>query len=190
MSYMNIGQAAAAAGVTAKMIRHYETLGLIPAAERTDSGYRLYSAREVSMLRFIRQSRGLGFSMKQIEALMSLWRNDRRESREVKELAVAQLAELEQRQREIDEMRKTLEQVVHRCAGDARSHCAILDTLADAQGLDLHAPTQPAATLKQVKPGTRRPAKDRKTSAASASSSLAGLTAWSRSIATTALQAA
>ena len=102
MSYMNIGEAAAAAGVTPKMIRHYEALGLIPEVDRTEAGYRLYGDREVQMLRFIRQSRVLGFSMKQIESLLSLWRDDRRESREVKELALQQLAELEDRQRELD----------------------------------------------------------------------------------------
>lgn len=192
MSYVNIGQAAAEAGVTAKMIRHYESLGLVPAPERTESGYRLYSPRDVSMLRFIRQARGLGFSMKQIGSLMSLWRDDQRESREVKELALAQLAELEQRQREIDQMKSTLEQVVRRCAGDARSHCAILESLAEGSGHDLPRPAEPADTLKQVKPGTRRPAKTRMASSSTSSGTgaAAGLMAWSRSIATGAYQAA
>jgi Cu(I)-responsive transcriptional regulator len=192
MSYVNIGQAAAEAGVTAKMIRHYESLGLVPAPERTESGYRLYSPRDVSMLRFIRQARGLGFSMKQIESLMSLWRDDHRESREVKELAMAQLAELGQRQREIDQMKSTLEQVVRRCAGDARSHCAILESLADGSGHDLPRPAEPAVTLKQVKPGTRRPAKARTTAASSSHGDgpVAGLMAWSRSIVAGGYQAA
>ena len=118
MKHLNIGDAAAAAGVTPKMIRHYESLGLIPNVQRTEAGYRIYSPREVGMLRFIRQSRTLGFSVKQIEMLLGFWRDDRRASREVKELAQKQLQELEERQREIEEMRSTLSHLVARCAGD------------------------------------------------------------------------
>ena len=129
MQSMNIGEAAAAAGVTPKMIRHYETLGLVPEPDRTEAGYRLYGEREVAMLRFIRQSRGLGFSTKQIESLLALWRDDGRESREVKQVAAQQLAELEERQREIDQMRSTLQQLVARprpsrgTCHDGRNRC-------------------------------------------------------------------
>jgi Cu(I)-responsive transcriptional regulator len=150
MNLMNIGEAAAAAAVTPKMIRHYESLGLIPQADRTEAGYRLYGAREVAMLRFIRQSRALGFSMKQIESLLMLWRDDRRESRAVKALARQQLAELEERQHEIDQMKATLAELVAGCAGDHGSHCAILDRLADAPP----AMPRPVTTLKRVRPGS------------------------------------
>jgi Cu(I)-responsive transcriptional regulator len=181
MQSMNIGNAAAAAGVTPKMIRHYETLGLIPEPDRTEAGYRLYGKREVAMLRFIRQSRGLGFSTKQIESLLALWRDDGRESREVKQVAAQQLAELEERQREIDQMRSTLQQLVARCSGDHRSDCAILDSLA--------APVTPAATaarrgLKDVKAGIRRrAARPPSTQAARPAPAHAGLVAWTRTIA-------
>jgi Cu(I)-responsive transcriptional regulator len=153
MTFVNIGDAAAAAGVTPKMIRHYESLGLIPEAERTEAGYRLYGEREVAMLRFIRQSRGLGFSMKQIESLLALWRDDGRESREVKDVALRQLAELDERQREIDQMRGTLRQLVDNCAGDHRSHCAILDQLA-LTAAPVAAP-KPSRTLKEVRIGEK-----------------------------------
>ena len=92
---MNIGEAGQAAGVTAKMIRHYEALGLIPQAARTDAGYRQYTAREVATLRFIRQGRSMGFSMKQIEQLLGLWTDTNRESRDVNVLAREHIAELD-----------------------------------------------------------------------------------------------
>ena len=184
MTFMNIGQAATAAGVTPKMIRHYESLGLMPEASRTDAGYRLYGEREVALLRFIRQSRGLGFSMKQIEALVALWRNDQRQSREVKAVAQAQLAELDARQRELDEMRATLSHWVADCAGDGHAHCAILEQLAG--GATPPAPAaRPGRNLKQVHAGDKvapRPAK--RPSAAAAAPAHAGLVAWSRAIAT------
>ena len=90
---MNIGEAAAAAGVSAKMIRHYEQIGLLPEAERSEAGYRLYGDREVSVLRFVRQSRHLGFSVAQIAELIGLWSDSRRTSREVKAVAQRHLAE-------------------------------------------------------------------------------------------------
>lgn len=183
MQPMNIGEAAAAAGVTPKMIRHYETLALIPAPDRTEAGYRLYGEREVAMLRFIRQSRGLGFSTRQIESLLALWRDDGRESREVKEVAVRQLAELEERQREIDQMRSTLRQLVAQCNGDHRAHCAILDNLArPAPAIANPPPAAARRGLKEVKAGTRRPAAQAKMPAQPAASPAhAGLVAWTRS---------
>ena len=159
MKHLNIGEAAAAAGVSAKMIRHYESLGMIPDVQRTEAGYRLYSPREVAMLRFIRQSRTLGFSVKQIESLLALWRDEHRASREVKELAQQQLAELEERQREIDEMRSTLSQLVSLCKGDDDPHCAILDELS-ASSTPAAAPERPAKkNLKQVRAGSTAPAR-------------------------------
>lgn len=130
MRYMNIGEAAAAAGVTPKMIRHYEALGLVPEPERTEAGYRLYGERELSMLRFIRQSRSLGFSIQQIEALMSLWRDPGRRSQDVKEVARRQLEELQERQRELDQVRATIEQLAGLRQGDHGAHCAILAKVA------------------------------------------------------------
>jgi Cu(I)-responsive transcriptional regulator len=127
---MNIGEAADAAGVSAKMIRHYEQIGLVPAAARTDSGYRQYSERDVSILRFIRQSRQLGFSMEQIANLLGLWSDDRRASREVKALAQEHLDAIEEKMREMAEMQRALKRLVTSCHGDDHPHCAILDELA------------------------------------------------------------
>jgi Cu(I)-responsive transcriptional regulator len=127
---MNIGEAADAAGVSAKMIRHYEQIGLMPSAARTEAGYRQYSARDVSILRFIRQSRRLGFSMDQIAELLGLWSNQRRASRQVKALAQGHLEALEQKMRELAEMQQALHKLVSSCHGDEDPHCAILDELA------------------------------------------------------------
>lgn len=155
MSPMSIGQAAAAAAVTPKMIRHYESLGLIPQAERTDSGYRLYSRREVDMLCFVRQARALGFSIPQIDALMRLWRDEHRESRAVKEIARAQLEDVKRRRNELDEIATTLEALVDKCSGDVGACCPILNQLGAPlpTRLTLAAPGRPG-TLKQIKPGS------------------------------------
>ena len=126
---MNIGEAAKAAGVSAKMIRHYEQIGLIPQAERTESGYRLYGEREVSVLRFVRQSRRLGFSGAQIAELIGLWIDSQRTSREVKALAQRHLADLEEKRREIEQMMDGLSVLVKACHGNDQPHCAILEQL-------------------------------------------------------------
>ena len=128
---MNIGEASRASGVSAKMIRHYEQVGLIPAPSRTDSGYRQYHEADVHTLRFIRHSRDLGFSIEQIGELLGLWQNRRRSSRVVKELATAHVRQLEQKVQELLAMKATLEALVHGCHGDERPECPILDTLAD-----------------------------------------------------------
>lgn len=130
---MNIGEAAKASGVSAKMIRHYESVGLFPEAARTESGYRQYGAKEVSTLRFIRQSRDLGFSIEQIRELLDLWQNRRRPSRQVKALAQAHIQELEQKLQDLQAVKATLEQLVSCCHGDDRPECPILDNLAGAQ---------------------------------------------------------
>jgi Cu(I)-responsive transcriptional regulator len=183
MQLMNIGQAAAAAGVTPKMVRHYETLGLIPEAERTEAGYRLYGVREIAMLRFIRQSRSLGFSMDQIASLMSLWGDPGRHSSDVKRVAMLQLEELEQRQRELDQMRGTLEQLVSQCRGDHTAHCAILENLADAPASTVipAGGARARKALKQVRPGERRIARARHPARAATAASVpahAALSAW------------
>ncbi|MCA1325518.1 Cu(I)-responsive transcriptional regulator [Herbaspirillum sp. alder98] len=129
---MNIGEAASASGVTAKMIRHYEETGLIPRVGRSDSGYRVYGERDVHLLRFIRQARQLGFSMKQIGDLIGLWLDQSRPSRKVKDLAQAHIAELDRRIDELQAMKSTLVQLARECHGDHRPDCPILDALGAA----------------------------------------------------------
>lgn len=126
----NIGEASALAGVSAKMIRHYESIGLIPEAAGTFAGYRLYSDTDVHRLQFIKRARTLGFSIKQIEALLSLWDDRSRASADVKRLAKAHAAELAQRIEEMQAMQRTLETLARRCHGDNRPDCPILDDLA------------------------------------------------------------
>jgi MerR family copper efflux transcriptional regulator len=125
----SIGRAAEISGVTPKMIRHYESLGLIPKAARTLGDYRVYSAAEVHTLRFIRRARGLGFSMEEISELLSLWRNQRRASAHVKRLAMSHIAELDAKIEELRSMRAALAELAHHCRGDQRPDCPILDDL-------------------------------------------------------------
>ena len=135
MTLLNIGEAARASGVSAKMIRHYEKVGLFPEASRTEAGYRQYTDREIGTLRFIRQSRDLGFSIDQIRELLGLWQDKRRPSRQVKALAQAHLQELDAKLRELGAMRATLAHLVSHCHGDDRPDCPIVDTLAEGGGL-------------------------------------------------------
>lgn len=127
---MNIGEAAKLSGVSAKMVRHYESLGLLPEVARTDSGYRQYGEKEVHTLRFIRRARDLGFSMAEIGELLKLWQNQRRSSSNVKKIAAKHLADIDARMTEMAAMRKTLQHLVHCCSGDERPDCPILDELA------------------------------------------------------------
>jgi Cu(I)-responsive transcriptional regulator len=131
----NIGDASSASGVSAKMIRHYESLGLLPQPQRTAAGYRVYDDTDVHTLRFIRRARDLGFAMKEVERLLSLWRNRRRASADVRKVAQEHIADLDRRITELQEMRKTLEHLVHHCRGDHRPECPILDDLADQPGI-------------------------------------------------------
>jgi Cu(I)-responsive transcriptional regulator len=123
---VNIGEAAARSGVSAKMVRHYESLGLLPKVNRTEAGYRLYGEREVQRLRFIRRSRDLGFGMAQIAELLALWQDDGRTSADVKQIALAHAADLARRMAEMDEMRRALQRVAMACHGDDRPDCPIL----------------------------------------------------------------
>jgi Cu(I)-responsive transcriptional regulator len=127
----NIGQAASQSGVSAKMVRHYETLGLLPAVHRTDAGYRQYGDKQIHTLRFIRRARDLGFSMAEIAELLKLWQNQDRASADVKRIAQAHVADLERRIAGMQAMRQTLAQLAHCCAGDDRPDCPILSGLAD-----------------------------------------------------------
>ena len=130
----NIGEAAARSGVSAKMIRHYETLGLLPKVARTDSGYRQYTGSDVHTLRFIRRGRALGFSMVEIAELLKLWQNKRRASSEVKRIAIAHAEDLGRRIDELESMKRSLERLADCCQGDQRPDCPIIDELAELTG--------------------------------------------------------
>ena len=134
MSGMNISAASRASGVSAKMIRHYESLGLVPGVRRSDSGYRQYDETTVHLLRFIRCARDLGFDTREIAALLALWRNKRRSSAEVKRIALQHVAALEARIAALQSMQRTLAHLAHCCHGDERPDCPILDDLAAASG--------------------------------------------------------
>jgi Cu(I)-responsive transcriptional regulator len=126
--YYNIGQASAASGVSAKMIRHYEQIGVLPPAARTFANYRIYSQADVHTLQFVRRARVLGFSMKQIQTLLGLWQQQR-PSKDVKRLALEHVRELEAKIREMEAMKRTLENLADHCHGDHRPECPILDDL-------------------------------------------------------------
>ncbi|MEO8078984.1 MAG: Cu(I)-responsive transcriptional regulator [Caldimonas sp.] len=137
----NIGEASARAGVSNKMIRHYESLGLLPKVARTAAGYRQYGAGDVHTLRFIRRGRDLGFGMAEIAELLKLWKNRRRSSADVKRIALDHVADLDRRMTAMAAMKRTLERLVDGCHGDERPDCPILDELGD----DGHCGGQPRA---------------------------------------------
>jgi MerR family gold-responsive transcriptional activator of gol and ges genes len=126
---MNIGEAAKASGVSAKMIRHYEMIGLISRAARTEAGYRDYDVSDVHTLRFIRRARDLGFSLDAIADLLALWRDRSRNSADVKQMALAHVQDLEAKIATLREMAAILQQLADRCAGDSRPDCQILEDL-------------------------------------------------------------
>ena len=126
---MNIGKVSQASGVTAKMIRYYEQIGLIPAAGRSNAGYRSYSDNDVERLKFIKRSRELGFSVAEITDLLDLWNNRNRQSADVKQLAQAHIHKLEERIQDLQQMAQTLQTLVDCCAGDHRPDCPILEGL-------------------------------------------------------------
>lgn len=130
---MNIGEAAKRSGVSAKMIRHYEAIGLLPTATRSDTGYRHYGETDVGRLQFIRAARHLGFSLDDIRDLLSLWQDKQRTSREVKALATAHIAALESRVAELQGMIGALRTLAACCHGDERPDCPILDGLSGRQ---------------------------------------------------------
>ena len=126
---MKIGAASRLSGVSERMIRHYEKIGLMPKAARRDSGYRDYDERDVNTLRFIRRSRDLGFPTEEIARLLDLWHDRGRASAEVKALALSRAAELRRKARALDEMRCSLEHLAAHCQGDRRPDCPILSEL-------------------------------------------------------------
>lgn len=126
---MNIGELAKSSGVNAKLIRHYESIGLIPKAPRTESGYRTYTETDVHVLRFLKRARRLGFPMKDIKQLIGLWRNRGRHSRDVKALAQEHLKTLEVKIVELQSMADSIRHLVKNCHGDSRPSCPILEDL-------------------------------------------------------------
>lgn len=136
---MNIGEAAAASGVSAKMIRYYESIGLIRPSHRSDTGYRKYGDGDLHTLRFIKRARRLGFSLEQIRDLLSLWQDSERASADVKAIAQAHVDELNTRIVELTEMRDTLRDLANACAGDQRPDCPILHGLSAAADGKCHA---------------------------------------------------
>jgi MerR family copper efflux transcriptional regulator len=127
---MNIGDAASETGITAKAIRYYETIGLIPAAERTESGYRKFSDKAVQTLHFVRRARNLGFTVAQIGELLSLYGDTNRASADVRSIALARVAEIDRKMVELASMRSTLAHLADKCHGDDRPDCPILEDLA------------------------------------------------------------
>jgi Cu(I)-responsive transcriptional regulator len=127
---MNIKEASDRSGVSAKMIRYYESIRLLEPAARRDNGYRDYGDTDVSVLQFIRRTRDLGFSLEEVGALLALWRNRKRPSREVKRLAETHIVDLERRIKEMRAVVRTLRDLAQHCRGDERSDCPILDDLA------------------------------------------------------------
>jgi MerR family transcriptional regulator, copper efflux regulator len=127
---MNIGEAAQASGISAKMVRYYERIGLIRAATRTESGYRVYSDEDVHTLRFIRRSRGLGFSIEETAELLALWRDRERASADVKSFALKHVKDLEAKIESLQSMCRTLRHLAGNCHGDGRPDCPILDDIA------------------------------------------------------------
>jgi Cu(I)-responsive transcriptional regulator len=137
---MNIGEAARASGISAKMIRYYEQIGLIEPARRSEGNYRVYSERDVHSLRFLRRARDLGFSPEQMHELLALWRDQARASGDVKAMALGHIAALEARIAEMQAMVRTLAHLARTCHGDQRPDCPILDDLAAPELADTAAP--------------------------------------------------
>lgn len=128
---MNIGEVSERSGISPKMVRHYEQLGLLPRIARSDAGYRRYGERELHTLRFIRRARDLGFSIAEISELLALWQDRRRASAQVKRIALAHVADLDRRMAALAQMKGTLQRLAGCCHGDERPECPILDELAD-----------------------------------------------------------
>ncbi|WP_210486238.1 Cu(I)-responsive transcriptional regulator [Microvirga antarctica] len=143
---MNIGEAARETGLSAKMVRYYESIGLIQPALRTESGYRVYRSEDIHTLRFIRRARGLGFSVEETAGLLALWRDKTRASADVKSFALKHLADLEGKIAELEGMCRTLRHLASHCHGDGRPDCPILDDMASVSAVGKAAPAKLAPT--------------------------------------------
>lgn len=139
---MNIGQAAKATGISTKMIRYYESIGLVAAPHRTEAGYRVYLDDDLHTLRFINRARDLGFSVEQMKTLLALWRDRDRASADVKAIALEQIAELERKAAAIAEMTRTLKHLAKNCHGDGRPDCPIIEGFAEGKGAIDKAPSK------------------------------------------------
>ena len=148
---MNIGEAAQASGVTAKMIRYYESIELIPPAGRSEAGYRTYTEGDLATLRFIRRARDFGVPMDRVKLLVGLWQDKARPSREVKAIALRQVADLEAKIAELTAMKDALSDLASACRGDNRPDCPILRDLAGVSSTTSH----PASALHSEKTGQR-----------------------------------
>jgi MerR family gold-responsive transcriptional activator of gol and ges genes len=157
---MNIGQASRASGVSAKMIRHYEGIGLVPQADRRDSGYRNYEAADLHRLGFIRHARDLGFPLDRIRVLLGLWGDPGRSNAEVKAIARAHVEELERRARQLREMADALRTLADACDGDGRPDCPIIASL--ETGANVPACHPKATPTAPEAPAPRRKARDRR----------------------------
>ncbi|NCT98217.1 MAG: Cu(I)-responsive transcriptional regulator [Comamonadaceae bacterium] len=150
---VNIGQAAQLSGISPKMLRHYEGLGLLGEVRRTDSNYRQYAESDVHTLRFIRRARDMGFTLDEIRDLVNLWHNRRRSSDTVKRIAQKHIGDLAERIAALEAMRRTLEDLVVRCPGNDRPDCPILDDLGGGADKDLYKNhTEPATLLHRSRP--------------------------------------
>ena len=163
---MNIGEAAKASGVSAKMIRYYEQTGLIPPAGRTAAGYRDYTMKDVHVLRFVRRARDLGFSVAEIDGLLQLWRDRGRRSADVKRIALGHIGDLRRRIAEMQQMAATLEQLAACCSGDDRPDCPILADLERPSQAVSDEPKRMRGAVDSRSPRGRKPqkSKSRKTS--------------------------
>ncbi len=170
---MNIGQAAEASGVTAKMIRYYESIGLIEAPARTEAGYRVYDMHDIHALRFIKRARNLGFSIEETAELLALWHDKSRASADVKAFAMQHVHDLEAKIAELQAMTRTLRHLASHCHGDTRPHCPILDDLAtlaaeeqtDGKGAAGRSRKLQPAVRASHDPGKRRRSSPRQTTA-------------------------
>ncbi|HEY9270827.1 Cu(I)-responsive transcriptional regulator [Achromobacter sp.] len=150
---MNIGEASKTSKVSAKMIRYYEQIGLIPAAQRTTSGYRAYNRIDIHRLHFIRRARNLGFSVAETKDLLGLWHDQSRQSADVKRVAQEHLAELDRRIESMRQMAETLKTLIRCCAGDERSNCPILHTLEQPDDREPEPAARSGAVQRRVRSG-------------------------------------
>lgn len=153
---MTIGEAARASGISAKMIRYYESIGLLGPAQRSEAGYRRYGEADVHTLRFVGRARDLGFTVEGIAELLSLWRDRGRASADVKRIALAHVEVLERKAAELEAMARSLSDLARHCHGDARPDCPILDDLAEADAAPIAVRRSKFGRAAEVRPGVTR----------------------------------